>query len=218
MDLAPVKEALETEEGKAWLSSLVNERVAQEHSGMLSKMNELMDEAKKAKAARDEESKAKARAQEEAALKSGDAEKIKSLWESEKESKANLERQLRSHVVDSAITSALAKVNVAAPLMDAAKAYLERTFTPEIMVDNGKPYAVMGGKPVNDFIQEWAAGEQGKHFVAAPVNSGGGSGGANASAGGAGGKTMTLEAYNTLNSTNPYAATAFLNSGGTLTE
>ena len=44
----------------------------------------------------------------------------------------------------------------------------------EIATDGDNRVAKVGDKALADFVKEWAGGEEGKHFVAAPGNSGGG--------------------------------------------
>jgi hypothetical protein len=39
----------------------------------------------------------------------------------------------------------------------------------------------MGDKPLVDAVAEWASSDEGKHFISAPANSGGGAAGGNGS-------------------------------------
>lgn len=52
--------------------------------------------------------------------------------------------------------------------MDAAKAMLRG----QAAIKDGA--AVIGDKPLADHVTEWAGTDQGKHFITAPANSGGG--------------------------------------------
>lgn len=66
-----------------------------------------------------------------------------------------------------------------------------------VVVEGDARKAMIGDKPVADFIKEWAASDAGKKFVAAPINGGGGaSGGAPGSQ--ASGKTVTRAEFNSM--------------------
>jgi hypothetical protein len=47
----------------------------------------------------------------------------------------------------------------------------------KVVVEGDERKAFYGDKPLGDFIKEWAGTDQGKKFVAAPLNGGGGAGG-----------------------------------------
>jgi hypothetical protein len=49
----------------------------------------------------------------------------------------------------------------------------------QIVVEGDARIAKIGDKALSDFVKEWAAGDEGKHFVQAPANSGGGATGGN---------------------------------------
>jgi len=65
----------------------------------------------------------------------------------------------------------------------------------KVVVEGEERKAMYGDKPLGDFIKEWAGTDQGKKFVAAPTNSGGGGPGSKVKADA---KTMTREQYNAL--------------------
>lgn len=88
------------------------------------------------------------------------------------------EGALTQHLIDGGLSTALAKAGVAPHFMDAAKAMLRG----QAAIKDGA--AVIGDKPLADHVTEWAGTDQGKHFIAAPANSGGGGQG-----GSGGGKT-----------------------------
>jgi len=67
----------------------------------------------------------------------------------------------------------------------------------QIIAEGDTRVAKVGDKNLSDFVKEWAGGDEGKHFVSAPTNSGGGSqGGGKANS--ATVKTMTRSAYSAL--------------------
>jgi chromosome segregation ATPase len=87
---------------------------------------------------------------------------------------------LQSYLIDNGLSDAMIKAGVRPEFMQAAKAMLKSQA--QIKAENGQYSALMGDKPLTEAVAEWASGDEGKHFVAAPVNSGGGaSGGQNSS-------------------------------------
>lgn len=84
---------------------------------------------------------------------------------------------LQSYLIDNGLTEALVKAGVRSEFMPAAKAMLRSQA--QIKADNGEYSALMGDKPLIDAVTEWAASDEGKHFIAAPANSGGGASGGN---------------------------------------
>lgn len=75
-------------------------------------------------------------------------------------------------LVDNGLTSELVKAGVTPALMPAVKALLAGQV--QVKVDGDSRKAVVGDKDLSAFVTEWATGPEGKHFVAAPANSGGG--------------------------------------------
>jgi hypothetical protein len=99
----------------------------------------------------------------------------------------NLTKQLNSEngftqklLVENGLTEALVKAGVSAHLLPAVKAMLKDQV--KIVAEGDTRKAVVGDKPLADHVSAWALTDEGKHFVTAPANSGGGA------AGGAGGK------------------------------
>lgn len=114
-------------------------------------------------------------AQKASKTAAADAEKARKALESAE----GFTRQL---LVDNGLTDALAKAGVTNPVhMKAVKSMLAAQV--QIVADGDAKVAKVGEKPLADFVTEWAKGDEGKHFVAAPNNGGGGShGGGGASA------------------------------------
>lgn len=79
---------------------------------------------------------------------------------------------LQSYLIDNGLNDALLKVGVRPEMMPAVKAMLKSQT--KLQEAEGQYSALMGEKPLMDAVAEWAAGDEGKHFVAAPANSGGG--------------------------------------------
>jgi signal recognition particle GTPase len=169
------------------LKKAVDEAVEKATKGLKEKNTELLGDLKKEKDARKELDEAKRIAEEEAANKSGDVEKIKKQLEdkhkrdletiSEKANKA--ESRLNQVLIDNGLTEALIKAKIAPQFLEMAKDHIKARNTPEIGEVDGNPTAFIGGKAIDAFITEWSQGDNGKHFIAAPANGGGGSNGSN---------------------------------------
>jgi chromosome segregation ATPase len=89
---------------------------------------------------------------------------------------------LQGYLIDNGLSEAMIKAGVRPEVMPAVKALLKSQAT--IKEDGGQYLALMGDKPLFEAVSEWAAGDEGKHFVAAPANSGGGAPGSSAGASG----------------------------------
>lgn len=96
-------------------------------------------------------------------------------------------------LVDNGLVSELTKHGVTNPVhLKAAQAMLRSGV--QIVADGENRTAKFGDKALADYVKEWATGDEGKHFVAAPNNSGGGAQGG----GNAGGKTIKEAAFNDM--------------------
>lgn len=82
----------------------------------------------------------------------------------------------------------------------------------QVVAEGDNRTAKAGDKALADFVKEWAAGDEGKNFVTANANSGGGASGGNGSGGV---KTMARSAFEQLD---PAARSEFAKSGGRLTD
>jgi len=125
--------------------------------------------------------------EEHANLQTQVAELTDKLTKSEKTYKTESEKLIKSlsekdgaltkYLLDANLTDNLAKARIKPELMDAAKALLKVQAT--IKAENGEYSALIGDKPIGDYVKEWATGDAGKHFVMADNNSGGGAQGGN---------------------------------------
>lgn len=82
----------------------------------------------------------------------------------------------------------------------------------KVVIDGDARVAKVGDKALSDYIKEWAGSDEGKHFVSAPLNGGGGAIGGG---GKATGKTMSRSAFE---SASPADKAGFIGAGGTLTD
>lgn len=90
-------------------------------------------------------------------------------------------------LIDNGLSEALTKAGVKPELAKAVKAMFAGQA--QIKIDGENRNAVIGDKSLSDYISEWSKSDDGKHFVVAPVNGGGGANGSNGANGGS--KTMT---------------------------
>jgi len=132
-----------------------------------------------------------------------ETEKLTKALESEK----SFTRQL---LVENGLTDAATKAGVKAEYMPAVRALLASQV--QVIEEGDKRVAKIGDKAVSDFVSAWAQSDEGKHYVAAPANSGGGAPGSN---GAAGGNTMKRDAFSQLP---PADQMAFAKGGGKLTD
>jgi len=79
-------------------------------------------------------------------------------------------------LVDNGLSDALVKANVNNPAhLKAVKSMLSGQV--KIVAEGETRKAMVGDKELSAYVTEWAASDEGKHFVSAPNNSGGGAGG-----------------------------------------
>ncbi len=78
-------------------------------------------------------------------------------------------------LLDNGLTDALVKVGVANQFLPAVKAMLGTQA--KIIVDGDTRKAIIGDKELSEFVSSWATSDEGKHYIAAPGNGGGGASG-----------------------------------------
>ncbi len=86
------------------------------------------------------------------------------------ESNTGLTTNLQSVLIDGGLNDSLIKAGVKPEFMDATKALLKGQVS---LVENK---AMVGDKSLSDYVTDWGAND-GKHFITAPENSGGGANG-----------------------------------------
>lgn len=78
-------------------------------------------------------------------------------------------------LVSEGLNAALLANGVTNPVhLKAAAAMIREGGAVEVKVEGENRVAVIGGKPLADFVKDWSLSDDGKAFVAAPVNGGGG--------------------------------------------
>jgi len=204
-------------EVKAAIKAAADAAVSEATAGLLAKNQELLGKVKKLQkdAAIDPaEYQALSEAKDTAEAKLAEALKTvkQATAQAEKDRKA-LEAEtgyVSKLLIDNGLTDALLKAGVKPEMSKAVKAMLAGQVS--LKVEGDKRLAVVGDKALGDFVTEWAQSDEGKHFVAAPANQGGG---ANGGAQGAGkSKVMARAAYEQLQ---PEQKMAFIKDGGKLT-
>lgn len=78
----------------------------------------------------------------------------------------------KSLLVDNGLADSLVKAGVEPAFLPAVKAMLKAQVAIEAVGD--VRVAKAGGKPLEEFVSAWAVSEEGRHFVRAPANAGGG--------------------------------------------
>lgn len=78
-------------------------------------------------------------------------------------------------LVENGLRAALTEAGVSNPVnLKAAMAMIQTGAKVEVVADGENRVAKVGDKPLSEFVKEWSQGDEGKHFVAAQNNSGGG--------------------------------------------
>ena len=114
-------------------------------------------------------------------------------------------------LIDNGLTDELVKNGVAPQFLPATKAMFSGQA--QIIAEGETRVAKIGEKTVSEFVKEWAASEDGKHFVTAPAYGGGGSQGGKGSDNGQ--KTINRDTFNTKS----HAERAeFVKSGGAVVD
>lgn len=181
-------------ETKAAVAKAVKEAVEAEVAGLQAKNKELLDKLKKAQAGAviDPAEHAALQAElSEAQTKLAEANKaLKAAVSDADKSKKALEGETsfsRKLIIDNALSKALLESGVKKPsYLKAAIAILSG----QVKVENSGDdrVAKIGEKTLADAVKEWAGTDEGKAFVDAPANRGGG---ANGGAGGGDGKDFS---------------------------
>jgi hypothetical protein len=178
MDLTFIKD----EEVRKQVQSAFETAINEATTGLVAKNQELLGKLKKAQkdsaidpaeyqAVQDELTKANEKITELTKANKiavTEVEKHKKLYETE----AGVTHKL---VVQNGLTSALIEAKVKPEYMDAVIALLSPQA--KLKAEGDSRVAVIGDKPLTDYVGEWVKSDKGKHYVAAPVNQGGGANG-----------------------------------------
>lgn len=115
-------------------------------------------------------------------------------------------------LLDNGLTDALVSAGVKKELLPAVKALLSGQA--KVVADGNARKAVIGEKDLSTFITEWSASDEGKHFIQAPANNGGGANGSQNS-NDSSSKTVTRQQFDTMSHVE---RSQFAVSGGKVTD
>lgn len=190
-------------------------------SGLIKKRDELLGEVKKLRKnseidpeefnrlrEENEELQGKVTEAQKAAKKASD-DAQKAIKQAEAESSA-----VSKLLVDNGLTESLTKAGVKPEYLKAAKAMFASQV--QVIAEGDSRVAKVGDKALFEFVSSWAQSDEGKHFVSAPANSGGGSQGGgkfNANV-----KTMTRSEFDAKSKTGDPSLQAFFKEGGKIVE
>lgn len=185
MDIEEVKKFLaEDSKGKKLLAELVEDHEAL--TGLKTKNADLIASNKKLKKERDDgvteitelktelEEKGKGAPDVQAEVEKATKKIMKEL-ETEKTKNGELSTKIQKQIVESGLSDALIKANIAKNHIPAVKALLKSEN--KIEIDETDNVAKIGDKDISTFVTEWAQGDMGKNYVAASQNNGGGANG-----------------------------------------
>lgn len=198
------------------IQEAIKKAVEEATSGLVSKRDELLAEVKKLRKNQEikpeqldelenqvEVYKTKwADAEKLAKATAVEADKVKKLYEAESGYTNNL-------LVENGLNEALVKEGIAKQFLPAVKSMLKSQVT--VKIEGNERKAVIGEKALSEYVSEWSKSEEGKHFIAAPANSGGGSNGGGNAGGNA--KTMPRSQFEGMS---PSEQSSYMKSGGIL--
>lgn len=191
---------------KADLDKAIKDAIEEATKGLKDNLTAALDEAKEAKrklraaseinpedlsAAEDRADRAEARAKElEKTAK--DAVKAKETAETSLKTEQGFTHKL---LVENGLREQLVAAGVTHPAHQKGAIAMLSTQV-QVAADGENRIAKVGDKALADFVKEWASGDEGKAFVSAPVNGGGGAPGSKTTTSTA--QTMTRSAYDAM--------------------
>ena len=201
------------------LQAKIDAAVAAATEGLQAKNRELLGEVKKLKKGGDidpaEVERLESRIEALEAEKSQLGRQVKDLTKTAETASKALEAESKFTqrlLVENGLAAELAKAGVTNPHhLKAAQAMLKDGV--QIVAEGDVRVAKIGDKALSDFVKEWAAGDEGKHFVQAQANNGGGATGG--SGAGTQGKVMPRSQFDALP---PQQRADFAKAGGKLTD
>jgi hypothetical protein len=208
-----------TPEAKAAIKDAVEKAVAEATEGLADKNKQLLAELKEAKKGKTIDPSEVADLERQVETLQGDLKKAQGELKTANATAEKATKDLATEqaftqklLVDNGLGDELVKAGVSNPVhLKAVKAILASQV--KIVADGENRNAMVGDKKLADFVKEYAASDEGKHFVTASSNSGGNGNGGSSTA--KPGKTMTRTAFDALDAA---GKSAFGKEGGTLTD
>lgn len=114
-------------------------------------------------------------------------------------------------LLDNGLTEALVKAGVASQFLPAVKAMLGTQG--KIVAEGDVRKALIGDKDLTEFVSSWATSDEGKHYISAPANGGGGASGGTGN--GSGQKVWTREKFD---ASSHFERSEFAKAGGKVME
>lgn len=114
-------------------------------------------------------------------------------------------------LLDNGLTEALVKAGVASQFLPAVKAMFGTQA--KIVAEGDVRKALIGDKDLTEFVSSWATSDEGKHYISAPANGGGGASGG--TGGSSGQKVWTREKFD---SSSHFERSEFAKAGGKVME
>ena len=186
--LKDVKDFLKSnDEGKAYLADIIESEV----SGLKKKNTQLIEKLKKEETEREAAETELEEVKETLTKGKPDFEKEKKKLEDKfNKDKKELEDKLAEAtghinklVIETGISDALNEAKIAPVHSKTVAAFIKSSNKIDLDTSGDTPKAKVGDKPLAEFIKSWAESEEGKHYVAAPDNNGGGAKGGGDKAG-----------------------------------
>jgi hypothetical protein len=201
------------------LQAKIDAAVAAATEGLQAKNRELLGEVKKLKKGVDIDPAEMERLESRIEALEGEnsqlAKQVKDLSKTAEVATKALETESKftqKLLVENGLATELTKAGVTNPAhLKAAQAMLKDGV--QIVVDGEVRAAKIGDKALSEFIKDWAAGDEGKHFVQAPANYGGGASGGSGT--GAQVRVMPRSQFEALP---PQQRADFAKAGGKLTD
>jgi hypothetical protein len=196
-------------EVKAAIQAAIDAEVA----GLKAKNNELIDKVKKLQKGQEIDPQTVIDLEAKIDKLQGDLTASQKTVKEQSKLAETLQGQLKTEseftqrlLIDNGLSDALTLVKVKPELSKAVKALFANQA--QIKVDGDNRKAVIGDKALNEYIDEWSKSDEGKHFIAAPINGGGA---AHGSSTGTQNKTWTRSEFD---SKSHFERSEFAKSGG----
>lgn len=180
-----------TEEVAKMLQDVIKAETTKFNEGLLKKNEELLNEAKLAKKEKKdyiEKIEGEKKLKEFEKQKSeGNIEEVSKKYQEEI---STLQSSIKEYndkytnlVIDNDLSKAILKNNIAKQYIPAVKALLKTGNKISVVDSDGKFVPVINDKPLEDFVSQWSKSEEGKIYVAAQQNTGGGASGSKTDSG-----------------------------------
>lgn len=164
------------------VKTLIAEAVAEATEGLKNKNADLLAKLQKAQKGQEIDPKDYEALQNKNETLEAELAKANKLNKETTKQLETVAKQLESEIgftnkllLDNGLTDALVKAGIKKELLQAANALFSQQA--KVIAEGDTRKAVIGDKELSAFVGEWASSDEGKHFVQAPANGGGGADG-----------------------------------------